>query len=228
MFSIRSKFFLTSLLCASLCATAAGAGPKIHVIVFGKWANVAWSTDAGDKPVTLKIRALIVDGRIREYAIGPPHEVTERLFVVRRAFRVNDSLPEDSAVQWRWQRGGWLLVDRLTGHISPINLPEFDSFFSASSWYRDYVAYCGVSDDGRKTYAIVAQIGRRKPALKKQLSDALPENGGADSACGTPLWQRGPIRVSFEAPEAPKQTFEIRGHVVDMVSDADDEDEGSK
>lgn len=189
---------------------------------------MAWSTDSGEKPISLRIRPLIVDGRIREYAVGLPHEVTERLFVVRRAFRVNDSLPTDSAIQWRWERGGWLLVDRLTGHISPINLPEFDPFYSSSSWYRDYVAYCGVSEDGKKTYAIVAQIARRKPALKKQLSDGLPENAGADSACGTPSWQRGPTRVSFEAAGVAKQTFEIRGHIVDMVSDAEDDDEGSK
>ena len=78
--------------------------------------------------MTIKIRALIVDGRVKEYVLGAPHEVTERLFVVRRAFRVNDSLPEDSAPRWQWQRGGWLLVDRVTGHISPINLPEFDAY----------------------------------------------------------------------------------------------------
>ncbi len=75
---------------------------------------VTWTagTTADDKPVTLKIRPLIVDGRVREYVLGSPHEITERLFVVRRVFRMNDSLPEDSAPRWQWQRGGWLLVDR--------------------------------------------------------------------------------------------------------------------
>lgn len=29
---------------------------------------------------------------------------------------------------------------------------EFDSTYSAASWYRDYVAYCGVSDDGRENF----------------------------------------------------------------------------
>ncbi len=70
------------------------------------------------KPMTLKVRALVVDGRVKEYVMGAPHEVTDRLFVVRRVFRVNDSLPEDAAPRWQWQRGGWLLVDRLTGRIS--------------------------------------------------------------------------------------------------------------
>ena len=31
----------------------------------------------------------------KSFMLGAPHEVTERLFVVRRAFRVNDSLPAD-------------------------------------------------------------------------------------------------------------------------------------
>jgi len=82
--------------------------------------------------------------------LGAFHEITERLFVVRRAFRVNDTLPGDTATAsgWVWQRGGWLLVDRSTGQISAIALPEFDPYCSVASWYRDYAAYCGVSDDG--------------------------------------------------------------------------------
>ena len=141
----------------------------------------------------MKVRALVIDGRVKEYALGMPHEVTERLFVVRRAFRVNDSLPEDSGPHWQWQRGGWLLVDRLTGHVSPINLPEFDAVYSAASWYRDYVAYCGVADDGKKTFAIVAQISRRKPVLKRPLSnDGVAENAGPDSACPAPAFAAKP------------------------------------
>jgi len=48
--------------------------------------------------------------------------------------------------------------------------PEFGSYYSVASWYRDYVAYCGVSDDGKKLYAVVFQVGRRKPVLKKPLA----------------------------------------------------------
>jgi hypothetical protein len=205
-------------------------GAKVHVIAFGKWTSASWSPGmVDDKALTLKVRALIVDGRVREYATGVPHEVTDRLFVVRRAFRVNDSLPDESEARWRWQRGGWLLVDRLTGRISPINLPEFDAFYSAASWYRDYVAYCGVSDDGKKTYVMVVQISRRKPVMKKPLSnDGVAEDAGPDSACATPAWERAPIRVSFEAAGMAKQTFAIRGHVVDVVNDAEEDEEGSK
>lgn len=224
---IERSTILHLLVYAILLTTAADAATKVHVIAFGKWTSVQWLPGgADDKPVTLKIRTLVVDGRVKEYLLGAPHEVTDRLFVARRVFRVNDSLPEDSAARWQWQRGGWLLVDRVTGHVSPVNLLEFDAYYSAASWYRDYVAYCGVSDDGKRTYAVVTQLSRRKPVLKKELSsDGVPDDAGPDSACVAPVWQRGPVRVSFEAGGSAKETFAIRGHVVDLVNDAEEEDE---
>jgi hypothetical protein len=206
------------------------AAAKPHVISFGKWMPAPWTAGitADEKPMTLKIRPLIVDGRVREYVLGSVHEVTERLFVVRRVFRMNDSLPEDSALRWQWQRGGWLLVDRLTGRISPVNLPDFDVVYSAPAWFRDYVAYCGVSDDGNKRFAIVAELSRRKPVLKKPLSAALPDDAAPDSACSAPVWQRSPVRVSFETTGSDKQTFAIRGHVADVVNEAEEDEEPSK
>jgi hypothetical protein len=202
------------------------AAPKIHVTAFGKWMTVQWviGTAADDKAVTLKIRPLVIDGRVKEYVVGAPHEVSDRLFVVRRVFRVNDSLPEDSNVRWQWQRGGWLLVDRTTGRITPLNLPDFDALYSVASWYRDYVAYCGVADDGKKTYAVVAELGRRKPVLKKILGEGITDNAGPDSACSVPEWHRGPVRVTFESATS-KQSFAIRGHVVDVVPDTPDEED---
>ena len=189
--------------------------------------TVQWTEGKGTdgKAPTVKIRALIIDGRVKEYVLGTPHEVTERLFVVRRVFRVNDGLPEDSAPRWEWQRGGWLLVDRVTGRISTISLPEFDTHYSVASWYRDYVAYCGVADDGKKTFAVVAQLSRRKPVLKKALAEGVAEDAAPDSACPAPVWQRGPTRVSFQAAGRAKETFAIRGHIVDVVNDAEEDDE---
>jgi hypothetical protein len=219
------------MLCGTLLTAESAAATKVHVIAFGKWISVQWlpGTGSPEKPLTIKVRALLVDERVKEYTLGPLHEVTDRLFVVRRAFRVNDSLPEDSAVKWQWQRGGWLMVDRVTGHVSPLNLPEFDAFYSAASWYRDFVAYCGVSDDGKKVYTIVAQISRRKPVLKKPLSgDGLSDDAGPDSACPTPMWQRSPVRVSFDPAGGAKQIYAIRGHVVDIVNDAEEDEEASK
>jgi len=206
------------------------AAPKPHVISFGKWATVPWSVGAQEKEeVNLKVRGLYVDSRLKEFTLGSPHEITDRLFVVRRAFRVNDALPQESngSPRWRWQRGGWLLVDRVTGRVSSLALPEFDSYYSSASWYRDYVAYCGVSDDGKKLYAIVAQLGRRKPILKRPLGDAA-NNENPDSACPAPDWQRQPTRVTFELSEDHKTTYSVRGHAVDVVNDEEDEEDASR
>ena len=228
----RRKFVALMLWTVALLPSAATAASKVHVVSFGRWTSVQWfpGTGAeGDKPLTIKVRALLVDGQVKEYALGSAHEVTERLFVVRRAFHVNDSLPDEPSPRWQWQRGGWLLVDRVSGRVSAIALPEFDAFSSAVSWYRDYAAYCGVSDDGKKIFAIVAQLSRRKPVLKKALSEqGIADNASPDSACAAPSWQRGPMRVSFAVTDGAKQTFAIRGHVVDVVSDSSEEEEGSK
>src|ERR1700683_3129183 len=153
----RGRLALSLTLVVILVSSALAAS-KPHIITLGKWTSVRWVPDSGataDKPLTLKVRPLLVDGRVKEFTLGPSHDITDRLFVVQRAFRVNDSLPQESSASphWQWQRGGWLLVDRTTGHISPINLPEFDIVYSDVSWYRDYAAYCGVSDDGQQVYA---------------------------------------------------------------------------
>jgi hypothetical protein len=234
----------------SVQPNAVWAASKPHVITFGKWITVQWmpgiSAEGKDKAepattapsVASRVRPLLVDARVKEFTLGQAHEVTDRLFVVRRAFRVNDSLPQESTSppHWQWQRGGWLLADRVTGRISPINLPEFDVVYSDVTWYRDYAAYCGVSDDGKKLYAMVAQISRRKPVLKKLLegvsidgeSPLDPKDPIANSACPMPAWQRAPTRVTFEPADAPKQTFAIRGHVVDLITEEEDEEEASK
>jgi hypothetical protein len=213
------------------------AAAKAHIITFGKWTTIqTFDSDLEGsgvekktaKPLTLKVRPLVLDARVKEFTVGTPHDVTDRLFVVRRAFRVNDSLPQESASppHWQWQRGGWLLVDRVTGRISPVNLPEYDASFSVVSWYRDYAAYCGVSADGKNVYAVVAQISRRKPMLKKPLQgQSIPENAPADSACPAPTWQRDPVRATFDPTGSPKQTFAIRGHIVDLVNEDDEQDD---
>jgi hypothetical protein len=230
--------------------SAVWATSKPHVITFGKWTTVQWmpgisaegkNKDKVDKDkaelaapapsLALKVRPLLVDTRVKEFTLGQAHEVTDRLFVVRRAFRVNDSLPQESATppHWQWQRGGWLLVDRVTGRISPINLPEFDVLYSEVTWYRDYAAYCGVSDDSKQIYAMVAQINRRKPIVKWLIEETkfaveTQQWQIPDPPCRLPDWQRSPARVTFEANPSTKRTYVIRGHSVD-VSTADEEDE---
>ncbi len=213
-----------------LFAVPAWGASKPHVISFGKWTPIKWCVGPNEgKCLDLKVRGLYVDGRAKEFTVGTPHDITERLFVVRRAFRINDILPVEnsSAPRWVWQRGGWLLVDRITGHVSAIALPEFDSYYSVASWYRDYVAYCGVSDDGKKLFAVVYQVGRRKPVLKKSLGET-GEDDMPDSECPAPAWERHPARVTFEADEGQKSTYTVRGHAADLMTrDGDDEEENA-
>ena len=194
-------------MCIVLFSRAGLAAPKPHMVAFGKWTSVKWQ--AGDdegKPVDVKVRPLYVHGRTKEFTLGPTHDVTERAFVVQRMFRLNDSLPQDAGpARWRWERGGWLLADRVTGKMQQITLPEFDPYYSAVNWFRDYVAYCGVSDDGNKVFAMIVQLGRRKPLLKKLVSDVTGEIHG----CPSPFWQRSLARVTFEPKGDQKLTFRL-------------------
>ena len=197
------------------------ATSKPHAIVFGKWTTIKLLTGREeDEPLELKVRSLYVDGKLREFTFGIPHEVTDRLFVVRRVIRVNDALPEEAVTNahWTWQRNGWLMVDRANGHISPVNLPEFDPDFSSATWYRDYIAYCGISDDTEKLFAVVMQLGHRKPILRKVIEEASSEDRRAPE-CASPIWQRRPPRVTFVSQADQRFTFAVRGHAVETVSD---------
>lgn len=233
-----------------LFVQGASAVAKPHVITFGKWTTVQCTSAAqgDDRPLTLKIRPLLVDGRVKEFSFGAAHDVTDRIFVIQRAFRVNDSLPQESSpTRWQWQKGGWLLVDRATGRISPLNLPQFDADSSTVSWYRDYAAYCGVSDDGRQIYAVVARLGRRKPVIKWQMQMPKEETKTEetqiektkpaaeaettrqpDSVCAVPNWQRNPARITFEGDPSAKRTYLIHSHAVDLLPEDDGEEEPTR
>jgi hypothetical protein len=219
--------FVPMLVMLCLASSECAAVPKPHEITFGRWISARWPNATGQKLLELKVRPLLVDTRLKEYTTGTPHELTDRLFVVRRAFRVNDALPTENAnnpARWQWQRGGWLLVDRLTGRVSQLNLPEFDPFYSTASWYRDYIAYCGVSEDGKKLYAVVAQVGRRKPILKKEAGEPAAADD-PDSECPPPVWERTPMRVTFQPGDGQKLVFSIRSRAVDIVNDAEEPEE---
>jgi len=213
-------FFLLSF---AFGASFALAASKPHVITFGKWTTVKWAAGpTEEKTVEAKVRPIYVDGQLREFTLGVPHEITERLFAARRVLRVNDALPQEAAApRWIWQPGGWLMVDRVSGHITQISLPEFDPYASPASWYRDYVAYCGVSDDGKKLEAVVVQAGKRKPVLKKKIGEA--SNDG-EPLCAAPDWQRQPARVSFAPKVGDKLAYSIRGRAVEAAKEEEEED----
>ncbi len=201
------------------------AAARTHVISFGKPLTVKlFLGPTEDKTMDMKVRGLLVDGAMKEFVTGDTHDVTDRLFVVRKAFRLNDNLPEDTKTpHWRWQRGNWLLVDRITAHITPLKLPEFDPFYSAVAWYRDYAAYCGISDSGDTLYAVVAQLGRKKPVLRKELGRA----SGADTPdadCDPPQWERDPAKVTFNPKKFPPVAFTVFGHASDIANDNDDDE----
>jgi len=220
------RIAIVCILLFSTTFVSAAAKPK--VVSFGSWSKVPFFIGPNEtKSIEIKIRTLMVDGKIKEFTTGEPHEVTDRFFVVRKAYRVNDWLPDDENAKqhrWKWQRGGWLLVDRTTARISGVNLPLFDPFYSSGSWFRDYVAYCGLSDDATKLYAMVVQIGRKKPILKQRLGEA--RNGEMpESECALPHWERTPIRVTFEPVDGQKQTFQVFGNAADAMPVGGDEEE---
>src|SRR2546425_1699705 len=131
----------TRVLCSIIVLSGtAMAAAKPHVITFGKSTQVKWLAGADENtPLELRVRALYVDGKLREFTIGGPHEITERLFVVRRAFRVNDSLPDEGAPRWFWQRGGWGLGGCVAGRLPPLDFAGVDPFSSVARWYCDYL-----------------------------------------------------------------------------------------
>lgn len=73
----------------------------------------------------------------------------------------------------------------------------------------------------------MAQLGRRKPILKKPLGE-LDGDDTPDSEFPAPAWQRQPTRVRFEPEENQKLTFSVRGQALDVVNDAEEGEEGAE
>lgn len=180
-----------------------------------------------DKTMDISVRALYVDYKVKDFVTGDTHDVTDREFVVRRAYRINDSLPQDSrkTPKWLWQRGDWLLVNRTSGKVSLLKLPDFDPFYSLVSWYRDYAAYCGIPSSGERVIAVVAEIGGRKPLFRKELG----KNGMGDlpdSNCSAPHWDRQPARVTFQPKDGEKFTVTVSGgRFVDEAPENDSDEQ---
>ncbi len=207
---------------------------KTHTVVLGAVRKVAYSK-TGDPAAaapgedSLKIRALLVDGVLKEWTTGDAHDVTDRSFVVRRALRLNDALPSDQPAQeakgeWVWQRGPWLLVDRVAGHITALKLPDYDPGVSQVAWFRDYAAYCGLTPSGKSLYAVVAQIAARKPVLAKRLA-AFDAANHSDPACAQPDWQREPLHITFHPAGKDAVAYDIVPGSAVLVEDSDDEAE---
>ncbi len=208
------------------------ASHKGHVVVLGAARKAPYSK-AGDpagaaaSEDTLRIRALVVDGVVKEWTTGDAHDVTDRSFAVRRVIRLNDALPSDKPSpsdkqgHWVWQRGPWLLVDRVTGRVAALKLPDYDPGVSQVSWFRDYAAYCGVTASGKSLYAVVAQVAARKAVLAKKLG-AFDPGSHPDPACAAAEWQREPLRITFHPAGKDAVSLEFVPGSAVLVEDADE------
>jgi hypothetical protein len=212
--------------------TAALAAPaKVHVVALGAVRKVAYTlperpAPTGETPeaTMLKVRPLMVDGRQKEWTTGDPHDVTDRSFTIRRALRLNDALPGDTAPHWNWQPGPWLLVDRTTGHITALHLPDFDTQVSDAIWYRDYAAYCGTAQTAKGgLFAIVAQLGTTRTVVKKQIGK-WPQAAPAQPVCKPAEWHRAPMRVTLQASGGEPMTFDVLGAAA-LIEEGDAEDQ---
>jgi hypothetical protein len=221
---MRALLVLLAILPIGLNGIAAS---KPHVVSLGKPTPVKlFIGPSEDKALDITVRPLYVDTKLKDFTTGDPHDVTDREYVIRRAYRINDSLPEDQrkTPKWLWQRGGWLLVDRMSGKISLIKLPDFDPFYSEVSWYRDYAAYCGITSNGERVNAVVTEIGGKKPLFRKDLGKTSMGDS-SDSNCSAPRWERQPSRVTFLPKAGDKFTVNVSGRFADEAPDNDSDEE---
>jgi hypothetical protein len=220
------------LLVGILIASSSQVQAKTHSVGLGAAKRVPYSrtgdpAGAAAGEDSLKIRALIVDGLLKEWTTGDAHDVTDRTFAVRRVIRLNDALPGDklaAANHWVWQRGPWLLVDRTSGHVTALKLPDYDPGVSQVSWFRDYAGYCGLTASGKSLYALVAQVAARKPVLAKKLA-AFPVADQSGPACASPDWQREPLRITFHPAGKDAVSYDVVPGSAVLVEDTDDEAE---
>lgn len=190
---------------------------KVHTVTLGAIRRVPYTPPESTPDTksedarTLKIRPLIVDLHQKEWTVGEAHDVTDRTFVIRRALHINDALPGE-APRWTWQPGPWLSVDRVTGHITALHLPDFDPQISEAVWFRDYAAYCGLHVMAKSTTltATVFQLGARKPAATQKLSN-WPQPETPRPVCAPSAWQRAPMRATVRPTGLPAVTFDITG-----------------
>jgi len=226
--------FAAVLLVAAQLSPAAAR--KVHTVSLGAAKRVPYSK-AGDPSgaapgeTQLKIRPLLVDSLVKEWTTGELHDVTDRSFLVRRALRLNDALPGDKPTAaketWVWQRGPWLMIDRVTGHVTALKLPDYDPGVSQVSWFRDYGAYCGLTSTGKSLYAVVAQLAVRKPVLARKLA-AFDLAGQAGPPCATPEWQRDPMRITFHPAGQDPVSFDLVPGSAVLVEESDDETDAAQ
>ena len=229
------------LLLAAHSATAlatAPKAPKVHTVTLGPVHKVpytpAFSTpdSKDDDSTTLKIRPLFVDSKQKEWTVGELHNISDRSFAIRRALHINDALPNDAGERWVWQPASWIVVDRTTGHITALHLPDFDAAVSDAVWFRDYAAYCGTSAPAARSakaegvgtlVAIVAQAGTRKAVAQRAIG-RWPQPEHAGPVCTPAKWQRLPMRATIQPTSGDPVTFDVVG-ATSLIEEGDNDEE---
>jgi len=89
------------------------------------------------------------------------------------------------------------------------------------AWFRDYAAYCGLTATGKSLYAVVAQVGVRKPVLAKKLA-AYDAEARPASVCALPEWQREPLKITFHPTGRDPAGYDLVGGSAVLVEDGDD------
>lgn len=229
----RQSILFPSLAVALLlvCGNGLYAVTKPHTVGLGPVKRVPHTaigdpSDAslhGNADGELKIRALVVDGQVKDWTTGEAHDITDRSFTIRRALHINDTLPADAKERWVWQRGSWIMVDRTSGHVTALHLPDYDPAISEVVWFRDYAAYCGMPTTGKSLFAVVSQVGAHRPVLAKKLT-AWSSDDHANPACGVAQWQREPLRVTFNPTGQDQLSFDLVGLSAVLVEESDSAD----
>ena len=222
--------FLLTLCALPSPRTLFAAVPKVHTVTLGPFRRVPYTQpDAtpdtkADETSSLKIRPLFVDDHQKEWTTGEIHDITDRTFTVRRALRLNDALPTDAVPHWIWQPGPWLLVDRITGHITALHLPDFDPAVSDAVWFRDYAAYCGIATTAKGgLVAVVAQLGARRAVVQRPIGP-WPQPNHFIPVCQPAKWQRLPVRVTLQPTAAQPLIFDVVGSA-SLVEENDNSEE---
>lgn len=210
--------------------SASAFAAKVHTVALGTWRKVPYTAPSlapksvDDKLGSLRVRPLVVDGRVLEWTAGEMHEITDRSFVVRRAVRLNDALPGESGAHWEWSLGPWMLVDRVKAHISVLHLADFDPAVSEVVWFRDYAAYCGVNSTGKHLYAVAAQLGVRRPLVAKVLAKWTADDHPTP-ACAAATWQRQPLQVTFHPTDGDTVSYQLFGLTSALVEEGESADD---
>ncbi len=229
--SLARMFKMHAALVVVLCSftsSLTAATAKTHTVTLGPVRKVPYTPpeatpdNKSEEATSLRVRPLFVDEKQKEWTVGDAHDVTDRTFVIRRAFRINDALPGEAA-RWTWQPGPWLSIDRVSGHVTALHLPSFDPQVSNAIWFRDYAAYCGILTTVKGgLVAVVAEIGSRK-AVAQQKIGAWPQPDAPHPVCSPAKWQRTPIRATIASTNGQPVTFDVVGSS-SLVEEGDSDD----